>query len=794
MKNMIMHSVMLLLLFTLSSLVAIGQPKGVVSGVVLEKGSSQPLPYVSVVVKSQDGGIIAGQITDDAGKFQLTNVPMGKHVLEIQFIGFQTVTQAVALSPRESSVTVGTVYLAEEATLLESVEVTADRATIEQKADRKIVNVGKDLASVGGTAADIMVNLPAVDVDQNGAISFRGNSNIRILVDGKPTNLDAGQLLQQIPASSIKQIELITNPSAKYNPEGMSGIINVILQKNSQLGLHATLSSDVTVGRKVRTSETVNLNYRKGAFNVYGSYAANQGITPVEGDLSRSTDDSREDWFSTLDRNMHLLKLGVDFDWSERTSLSMYAVQNPGKIRRFRSAAILFPNEPQSNFGQDYESLSDTRNSTVNFHIKHQFAQEGRSLELEVDHNRYRSDEAADFVFSNAMEADLEVVEKVDLNRENLTVNLDYVQQTFQNHTLEAGFEMRLQSADNRYETTNPNLRNADFDFERGIYAAYATLGRSVGKWSYQLGARLERFDTNGAFEESGEGEQEMKDQILSVYPSGYLRYTPDPTAQKDIFTLNFSRRVDRPGLTQLSPVRVWSSARITNVGNPSLVPQFTNSLELSYARQFVNGGLTMGAFVRDIHDEIIRFGFNDPSNPENIFFSYNNYGRNRSVGIELSGNYQLTDWWRFTSSFDMYIRRQRAEIASALTEVQSTLSNFRMNHSFQASDKLTFQLIGAYRGPNTNLQYTTLSVYFVNLGARYKVLKGKGTLNLRFNDIFRTQRFAFEGDRPVSQEGRFLFDSQTVYLGFTYQFGGPGKGSSARKKRDKRETRGDSF
>ncbi|NQZ78280.1 MAG: TonB-dependent receptor, partial [Ekhidna sp.] len=319
-------------------------------------------------------------------------------------------------------------------------------------------------------------------------------------------------------------------------------------------------------------------------------------------------------------------------------------------------------------------------------------------------------------------------------------------------------------------------------------YAAYFNFRDDLGGWSYQLGARLEDFRTTGLFLEEGASVQDFSDQIYSIYPSFFLSYIPDQQNQRDAFNLSISRRVDHPNLDQINPMRAWSSARITNVGNPALVPQFTNSLEVNYTRQLKQGSVTSGLFYRQIQDEITRFGFNDPANAENVLFSYANYQDNAAYGFELTGNYQLMPWWSFTTSFDLYSQLQRGVAQDEFREVRNTLYNFRMNHSVKATKRLTFQVIGLYRGGNTNLQYRTLSFYFVNAGARYSVFDGKGTLSVNFNDIFHTQQFSFEGERPVLQIGSFDWDSQTLFVGYSHRLGRGKKHSVRRKRRDSNE------
>ena len=768
---------------------------GTLQGVVKDANLGEPLPFVTITIHDKSSGeLVGGQITDEKGRFTIKDLPLKSLSMTLQFIGYEKYTQELQLSENQRSINLGPIAITEEVSLLEGVEIVAERSTIEQKIDRKVINIGKDLASTGPTAAELMVNIPSVDVDQNGNVSLRGNENVRILVDGKPTNLDASQLLQQIPSTSIQKIELITSPSAKYNPEGMSGIINVVLRKNASLGLNGNVSAGLTRGQATRFSGSTDLNYRSEKINLHGNYGNNHGRYLTNGNIDRFSDASSEVWNSTREPTSHLFKVGLDYFLSDNTTISGYTIQNDFDQERTSNTYIFYPEGTFLGFGQDYRSISESRTGTYNFDVKHKWGDNGQNLELEVDLNDYESQENADFLLTSEINPPENALETIFLDRQNTTVNLDYVNPINGDIKLELGAEARLQRTQNDYDTSNPNFSDANYDLNRDIYSLYATFSQDLGQWSYQLGSRLERFTGTGGLVQPGEGSQVFEDDILSLYPSGFIRFVPDPSSEKDAFNLNASRRVDRPNLTQLNPIRLWSSARINNVGNPALAPQFTNSIEFNYVRQLKQGSVTTGVFFRRIYDEITRFGFNDPDTEGNILFSYNNYDNNSAYGFELSGNYSFASWWSVNSSFDIYSQTQRGVAVDALTEVQNVLLNFRMNHSFKATKRLTLQLFGMYRGANTNLQYKTLAFYFMNIGGRYKVLNSKGTVSLNFTDVFRDQQFSFEGDRPVPQAGVFQWDSRAVFFGFSYRFGSAGKRLLSRKKRDQMETKSAGF
>ncbi len=764
------------------------EPTVSISGIVNDAELKVPLPFVTVFV-TPDGSdeILTGQITNEQGYFELSELAVGSYELQVQFVGYQPYSKSVELSADQLKVDFGIIEMYSDVAVLETVEVTAERSTIEQRIDRKVINIGKDLATVGPTAADLMVNLPSVNVDQEGNISLRGNENVVVLVDGKPTNQSAAQLLQQIPSGSIKAIELITNPSAKYVPEGMSGIINIVLKKNTNRGFNGNVNAGLTLGNKVRYNAATDLNYRSQKVNYYFNYALTDAPMPTWGEIYRADEPSEEDWYALNDRITHLFKTGADFNLSDKTIASAYTIQNAFRNNGERSTDILFPMEQTLNFGQAYKAHVENYASSYNFDLRHQFSDHA-SIEFEMDHGAFDGEESADFQFYGTNLEVADANESISNVRKNTKVNLDFERSFAHSNQLEVGLEARIQDTDNAYDTSNPNFVSSDYQLDRDIYSFYVNYQQQVGKWSYQLGARLERFEQSSDFEPEGSDREVYDDLIQSIYPTVFVGFIPNPETQVDAFNLSISRRVDRPNLLQLNPSRAWSSARITNVGNPALVPQFTNSIELNYTRQFEAGSLTSGLFFRKIFNEITRFGFNDPDNPGGILFSYDNYQNNSAYGFELSGNIQVTPEWSFNSSFDLYSQTQRGVAQEALREVQNVIYNFRTNHSLKINKQLTLQVIGLYRGGSTNLQYRTLSFYFMNIGARYRLFDGKGHLNASFNDVFHTQRFAFEGERPTLQEGNFFWDSQTFFIGYSHKLGSGKKQGLKRKKRDQNE------
>lgn len=779
----------LLLILCLSTFYIHSQT-GTVSGKILDKNTRESIPYATVVVKSADKTITGG-ITNDKGVFLVTKVPLGTYTVEVQFIGYKTIAKPIELTQANKKVNLGIIAIEEDAVALESVEIRAERSTIEQKIDRKVINVGKDLTTAGASASDIMGNIPSVSVNQDGEISLRGNENVRILVDGKPTNISSTDLLQQIPSTSIKTIELITNPSAKYNPEGMSGIINIILKKNANLGFNGNFNSGITFGKKTRLNSALSLNYRAGKVNVYGSYGNRFGKQVTDGSVTRFIEGTNQLTKNINDNTSHLFKVGIDYFINERNTFSVYTNQNLFKSDLNGTKTITFFNDLPSNYVQSDNILKDNSNATYNVDFKHDFLKKGHSIELEFDYNELNSDTENIFVFTGNNPVN-NYNEAIDDKRTNTTINLDYVNSVNENSVLEIGLETRLRRTDNTYITNSLNLANSDFSYNRDIHSFYTTWSQRFSKWQYNLGVRLEDYSVVANFNQVGSNPNIFKQNLFNVYPSGFLKFTPDE-AQKNAYQLSFSRRIDRPSLNQINPIRQISTPQIIITGNPSLTPQFTNSVELNYTRKLNKGNITFGGFYRRINDEINRIGYFDQDNPALLIVDYENFDSNNAYGFEFSSSYRLTNWWNFNASFDVYSRTQKGVIEGENVKVNNTLLNAKINNSFKAGKNLTFQLFTFYSGPQEILQYELKDNFFMNAGARYNFAKGKGTFSVNFNDIFRTQRFAFETYRTIFQRGEFRRDTQTVFFGFSYRFGSGKNKALKRKKRDK-NTKADKF
>lgn len=763
---------------------AANEPIGRVSGRVIDKDLNEPIPYATIIINDTQGNLVSGNTSQDDGSFSIEKVPAGDYIFMVQFIGYKTFTQNITISSRNANIDIGVVALEAEVSELDDVTVLAERSTIEQRIDRKVINVGKDLTTLGPSASDIMGNLPTLTVDQDGNIAMRGNENVRILVDGKPTNIPASQLLRQIPSTSIKSIELITNPSAKYDPEGMSGIINIVLHKNTNLGFNGNLNAGVNRGENTRYNGSLDLNYRSGKFNFFGNLGGNLGKRKNTGLIENLTNDSREEITILSDNMSYLYKVGVDFYMNDKNTFSFYTNQNQFEGETSGDVKILFLNNDQTNIFQDFLFDNNNVSSTYNFVYKRDMEKEGHNIELEVDYNIIDSRDNAMFEFNDEATGFEDYTDRTNNDIENITANLDYVNPLTEKTKLEMGAEARIRTSENIYNTTNPGLANADFNYDNNIYSFYTTFGQDFEKWSYQLGARLEQYDVVATYNDL----KIFEDDYITVYPTAFTSYK---ITDMQTLQLSFGRRVDRPGLQQVNPVRDFSSPRITVAGNPQLDPQFTNSLELNYLLNFEKGNLTAGGFYRVINNEINQTLLEDPEDPTRLLLTFANGEDNSAYGAEFSGSIKPFKWWSINPSFEVYTQNIRGIIGPQFVEVENTAWNARINQNFNLSKNFSFQVFGLYRSPQQLLQIRTEEFYFVNSGVRYTFLNDKATLSVNVNDIFNTQEFSFIADLPYRQRGTFKPESQTVYVGFSYRFGGGKESALKRKNRDDNEAEG---
>ncbi|REH52480.1 outer membrane receptor protein involved in Fe transport [Tenacibaculum gallaicum] len=766
------------------------------TGTILDKKNNHPLPFVTITCKNTSNKILTGSISDKNGNFKIEKLPKDSLLLSFQFIGYKTFEKKINLKEHNK---IETIFLEENTTQLDEVEIQGETSTIIQKIDRKVINVGNDLTATGATSLEMLENIPSIDINQlSGTISLRGNENVRVLVNGKPSNISTAQLLKQIPSNSVKSVEIITNPSAKHTPEGMSGIINLILKKNTKIGFNGNLSVGATQSRNLRPEISLNTNYKTGITNFHLNYNASWGDYETFNDLERTDIDLTQNIDFLSASVNHNIKFGVDIDITSKSVLSMYTSQNFDNNSLITNTlvhennSLIFDNKSFSDYNQ--------KDRTYNIDYVYHFDDKGQNLEIEFNHSTTKNPEKTtneEFITPNSKEYNY--TNNIKDTRKLWLLNIDYVK-PIKSGKLEFGIEFRKQDFYNQILTDREAINdsatlqpvgNTYLDYDRSIYSGYINFNKKFNKFAIQTGIRLEQFNLNALFSNTEQGNTSLKDNIFSWYPSASITYN---FTKKDNLQFAYSRRVDRPSAYQVTPIQEWFSPLTISKGNLNLQPQFTNSLELNYTKTITKGYVSFGTFYRRTNDKIGRLLQQDNQNPDRTISSFTNYDFADSYGIELSASFKPLKWWTLRPSFETYIQDSQGILNNNLETVKNTLVKGRISNSFKASKKLSFQLSGVFRGKSENIQYSVQPYTMVNIGARLKIFDGKGSLTLRGTDIFNNVNFDYTSNTPFIQKGKYTLEYNSIYLGFSYNFGSGKNKSKGRKYRDSNEAQGGMF
>jgi iron complex outermembrane receptor protein len=763
------------ILFLLLSVLTFANDKSSqLTGTVQDAGN-HGLPFVTIEIysKGEVQDLISGGMTDDKGNFMVEDVPYGEYEMVIMAIGFAD--KVLDIKVTEAKTNLGIIKLGDEVVQLEGAEIRAEVSTYRTEIDKRVVDVGKDLVSAGADAASVLNNIPSISVDQeSGQVSLRGNENVKVMVDGKPSNIPAAQLLKQLPSNAIAKVEIITNPSAKYEPEGNSGILNIITHKNKRKGYNVGLNLGMTYGEHLRNNASVNANINTGNFNFFGNVNSNFGKNRFKGLIS----DHETLLDNSIDlhdlNNSQLYKVGFDWFMGEKSALTVYTSQwfNKGDGE---SAAHVFDNSTHTqylNFGTNYGEVSN-QDYSVNF--KQDFAKEDHNIVLDAIYSKSRNDDQRNYNNSFPdFNAPHIYTETRDGGNENIRVNLDYTNQIVDGGKIESGLQFRQENSDNAMKSTQVFYAvdsttftpHVQYDFTRKIYSAYVNYGQKFGKFGMQLGLRAEQVTEDSDYDVVPSGAGKFENDYVEFYPSAFFTYD---VTEKGQLSLNYSRRVDRPGVYQLTPVPEWSTTTLQSFGNPKLKPQFTNSGELSYLQRFKGGSINATVFYRRVNDVIFRYIEKDANDPRILNQMYINYDDSESYGVELSGNYKPTKWWSVNASFDMY----QNQFFLGDDEVKAMPWSTRVNNNLTLTNNLSLQHFFMYRGAYKFIQGEMQPMWRMDLGARYSFMDGKATFTARVSDIFKTFYGHAKISHPTPGDGEFRWEAQTLYVGFTYNFGG---------------------
>ncbi|UYZ64490.1 outer membrane beta-barrel protein [Hymenobacter weizhouensis] len=780
------------------------QPPARLSGTLLDQSTSQPLPFANVVLlRAQDSSFVAGAETAENGTFALEKLSLGTYVLKATAVGYQGLRRSVTLTTTAPDLALGTLKAAPTATQLRGVTVTGERATVQNEPGKRIINVEKDLASVGGMATDVLRNVPSVAVDANGAVSLRGSSNLTILIDGKPsggTNGSPGLRLDQIPASRIARVEVITNPSAKYDAQG-TGVINIILKKQTKDGVNGQASLLGGTGDKYNAS--LSLNRHHGPANWSLSYDRQDEeyrnrATTSQTALGPAGPVTTRQEGTGVERNFsHSLRLGLEYELTKEQSLSL-SVAPTLQGETDRATQLLSTQRP----GAAPTSQRGTQQLDVDVRVLENSASYRRTWAAHPGRELTATGVAV------LIGADVPVTQTMGGGpllgwRQRMDVNFNlYMGQVDYTHPLAAGkgkletglrvqrqgsrgvADLLTQVPDAPGEYRRDPARSLAYNFRELVPAAYATVQRSwEGGWQAEGGLRTEYTSTRGAVN-GGQGRFELG--YLGVFPTASLarsfgRADSARGGEKpQRLQLSYARRLNRPNFMQQLAVPIYQDPRFYRLGNPALRAEFSHNLELGHQLSLPGGAeITTTLFGRFTNGAIQRLRNVDSVatrlNPEAglvLVETYRNFGSTTNAGLELTWSQPLTKWWRVQASGSVY-RSQIQTNAGQDNARRAWAADARLSQNFTPTPQLDVQLTGTVESAVLTAQGRRLPTGGLDVALRQRLLQNRAALTLRVSDVFNTQVRQSEVNTP-ELTARFYRKPETRvgWLGFTWYVG----------------------
>lgn len=783
-----------------------------VMGTVVDSASSTPVEFATVVLKYFQGdSIISGAITNEKGQFKIEDVLPGAYKLEIAFIGFEKkLISGINPSPRNATIQLGTILLSSSDVMINDVEITARQDFMTNSIDKKSYNAESNLVAAGGSANDLLNTIPSVAVDMDGNVSLRGNTNVTILIDGKPSALTgAGRAaaLAQLPANSIKSVEVITNPSARYDPDGMSGIINIVTKKTKAPGVNGNFA--IGIGSRNKYNGSGSLNYRNQKLNAFANYSYRNERFFTRGTASTFTpaDTISPYAYQTSDGIRQdisqMFRLGLDYYLAKRTTIGIagtYNLGNENDQEQNDFVELSETNDTISVYSRPNSNPEKNQGYDAEINLQQRFKQEGRSLDARLAYGSSQNKENS-FIRSIYSIVDGQSSTLLNDNQNNYqndetnlgTAQLDYVHPINPKSKFETGTKFTSRDIANRFRSESVNhaigefqpdtLLNNDFEYQERILAAYGIYGRDLNeKWAIQLGLRAEQALTSSLLVTDSSS---FENNYFKLFPNAYLSWKP---VKQQEFRFSYSRRINRPSTRQLNPFTDYSNPKRLRTGNPKLLPEVIDAFELSYNKGFKWGMLSSTVYYRYISNSHSRYIENVGGDTLQIKFVNFDFGRN--YGAELIAQAKPAKWLDLTYSGNFYKTFLNASNIDPGLSANNIGFESRLMANIYLSKKSSLQLNANYSSPRVGVQGRFAAMFFSDIAFKQNILKNNGSLTLRLSDIANTRRFKINAEtEDVITSFYRKRESQIVYLTFNYRFGKQEIGS---KKRRERESGGD--
>ena len=763
---------------------------GVVAGTLIDMDTKEPLPFAAVkITHKMSAELVTGGMTDAKGRFKVEGITLGPNVLEFAYVGYKTKTQEVRLGREGTEQDLGKIGLQSSGVELEEVTVEAEREFMTNEIDRKVYDPSKLILSKTGSATDILENIPAVELDLDGNITLRGSSAVRIMIDGRPSRFsgeDLSALLQSLPGNSVEKIEVMTNPSAKYDPDGTAGMINIVLKKSALQGLNGSVNASYSGADRVRAG--VNLNYKVNDVNFFLNMGHSSGRYP-RSSWTRRDNFLGEDTLSFYQlvqgyggRNGNNIKAG--FDWSPGTK-HVFTVQ--GTLNQGLRPRVSENNTDWTTPTQEYTltQLSDRQGVRANnsFDIIYDFKpRKGEELNARMSYTDGSSEDVLMFRQDTLMGPENKLPS--DWYRTNSNGNqwefngiLDYTKKWSDKRKFEAGAKVITREDYDGFNRTNINIADSsetyltasenEFLYGEDIFAVYSNYGFKAGPWGFQLGLRAEQANITAT---QITQDSTFYNNYFQVYPSAFITYE---IARGKELNLSYSRRVQRPGGRQLNPFIDYSDPFNLRRGNPYLLPSFTGAFEFGYTQILKKGTtLTANVYFRDKNNMITWYSEVDSSGINTT--TYKNLNNGEDVGLDMNFRGRLGEKGGFFSVGGNYFYSQVSGDIDGRGWVNQG-QGFGLNSMISTPlwKDASLQLNGNYRSRRVMAQGMGRPFYFVGGGFKQGFMNDRLNLSINCRDIFNTMGWNYETRGPgFYTEGQFRWRNRLVEFGLTYNFG----------------------
>jgi len=809
-----MRRIFLLLAVLIGTFVGNAQNKARISGNVID-GSQKTLESATIsLLRVKDSSVAKFSVADKEGKFVFENIPDGKYVVAISALGHQKgFSEGFEVSQTNQTIQLKTIQLVALPKSMGNITITAKRPFIEQKIDRTVINVESSITSAGSSALDVLEKSPGVTVDKDGNISLKGKQSVMVMMDGKPAYLSGADLvnyLRSLPSSAIDQIEIMTNPSAKYDAAGNSGIINIKSKKNKQKGFNGSVTANYQQGIYWKSNNSLNLNYRVGKVNLFANGSVNKNNNYQRLDILRKFKDPATNDINaifeqaTRMRNQNMfsnVKIGADYFVSKNTTLGIVGSGfiNPGKFSSKSTSFLKDANNVVDSIVYAQSNQKENwKNGSVNLNFRHQFDSTGRELTSDLDYISYKSSSSQNF-FNTTYHPDW-TLDHIETLRGDLPVGvniysakLDYTQSLGKEGKLEAGVKSSYVKTDNHanYFTELNSGEEVDYSktnnflYKENINAAYVSVNKQFKKVGTQLGLRYENTSYSGRqYGNPVRTDSSFKKNYGNLFPTLFVSYQADKNNQ---FAFSFGRRIDRPAYQDLNPFLFFLDKFTYQAGNPFIKPQFTNNFEVSHTyKNFLTTTINYSLTTDYMNETFEQEKDINGSKGYATIVRQGNIGRRDAAGVAISAQVPVAKWWNASIYTNYNYNKFKGRLNGNGEYIDVAASNilFNVNNQFKFNKGWSGELSGFYRTKGVDGQIIIQPLGQLSAGIGKQVLKNKGTVKFNVRDILYTNKATgdinFENTMAHFVNSR---DSRVASVSFTYRFGKPIKGGQQRRK-----------